>query len=119
MISYLGSISATSCTFKAGVTNESNNQVVIVEDSSTTLRKYSLSTLAQVGVSVTTVTVPSGVALINSSSAVVTSSSSSSFDFIDLTSNARTNITSMESTPSSSIPSTQFIASDLSLQVAF
>jgi hypothetical protein len=62
---------------------------------------------------------PAGVCLIDSASAVVVSGTSSSFDFIELSSGYRTNITSMNVVPSNTIIKGQYIASDPSLKIAF
>ncbi len=118
MISYLGSLTATSCTWRDACWNEDTNEVIVVESSSTTLRRFSPTTLAQVGTSYTTVTAPAGVCLIDSASAVVVSSSNASFDFIELSSGYRTNITSM-ATVESGLARSQWVASDPSLKVAF
>lgn len=117
-LTYLATLTATSCTWRDACVDEANNHVVFVESTSTTLRRYNLSTQAQVGTSYTCVTNPAAVCLISSASAVVASSSSASFDFIELSSGYRTNITSMNTVFASTVKQ-QYIASDPNLKVAF
>jgi hypothetical protein len=110
-ISFDGNIVVSSVAFESGVTHEGNNEVNLVESTGPTFRRYSLSSLTQVGTSVTTLSAPSGVTLINSSSAVVCSSGNTQVDFIEISSGFRTNHTGALQTPSTPDKS-QYIAVD-------
>jgi hypothetical protein len=92
MISYTGVIQLTSTTLQAGIADPSNGQVYIVESTGPTFRKYSLTTLAQVGSSVTCLSSPGAVCLINSASSVISSTGVSTVDFIENSSGYRTNV---------------------------
>lgn len=118
-LTFLGTLTATSCTWRDACVDEVNNHVVFVESTSTTLRRYDLTTRNQVGTSYTCVASPAAVCLISSASAVVASASSASFDFIELTSGYRTNITSMNTVFSASVSKGQYIAADSSAKVGF
>jgi len=92
-LSYINGPTLSSASIQNGCTDELNNQVLIVESTGPSLRKYDLNTVAQVGSNITCLSSPSAVCLINSASAVITTSSGSSVDFIELSTNYRVNVT--------------------------
>lgn len=115
-LTYINGATLSSASIRNGCTDEINNQVLIVESTGPSLRKYNLNTVAQVGSNITCVSSPSAICLINSASAVITSSSSGSVDFIELSTNYRVNVTGAPTVSSTS--SKQVIAADPTNSVA-
>lgn len=119
-ITFDGNISPTSTIMRDGCTDEVNNRVCIVDSSSTTFRAYSLnSPFTQFGSNTTCLSNPAAICLINSASAVIRSNSVTTTDFIELSTNYRTNT---GVSVGGAVPATskgQQCASDPSLQVAF
>lgn len=114
-LSYINGATLSSASIQNGCTDELNNQVLIVESTGPSLRKYDLNTVAQVGSNITCLSSPSAVCLINSASAVITTSSGSSVDFIELSTNYRVNVTGAVSVPTSTL---QCLAGDPTNSVA-
>lgn len=98
-LTYINGATLSSASIQNGCTDEINNQVLIVESTGPSLRKYNLNTVSQVGSNLTCLSSPSAICLINSASAVITTSSGSSVDFIELSTNYRVNVTGAGSVP--------------------
>lgn len=119
-ITFDGNISPTSSIMRDGCTDETNNRVCVVDSSSTTFRAYSLtSPFTQFGSNTTCLSNPAAICLINSASAVIRSSSVTTTDFIELSSNYRTNTGVSVGSAIPAISKGQQSAGDTSLQVAF
>lgn len=115
-LAYVNGATLSSASIQNGCTDELNNQVLIVESTGPSLRKYDLNTVAQVGSNITCLSSPSAVCLINSASAVITTSSGSSVDFIELSTNYRVNVTGAVSVSNST--TRQCLAADPTNAVA-
>lgn len=119
-LTFDGNISPTSTIMRDGCTDETNNRVCIVDSSSTTFRAYSLnSPFTQFGSNTTCLTNPAAICLINTASAVIRSNSVTTTDFVELSTNYRTNT---GVSVGGAVPATskgQQCAGDTSLQVAF
>lgn len=119
-ITFDGNISPTSSIMRDGCTDETNNRVCVVDSSSTTFRAYSLdSPFTQFGSNTTCLSSPAAICLINSASAVIRSSSVTTTDFIELSSNYRTNTGVSVGSAVPAISKGQQAAGDTSAQVAF
>ncbi len=117
-ITYAGSsANLTSNAFRGGCTNESTNEVIIVEDSSSTLRRYSLSSFSQVGSNVSLTSAPCGVCMISTASALVHRNSSSNIDLVELSTGYKQSYTTSAGTFTQTRP--QSCASDISNKIAF
>lgn len=92
-LSWIGTIDTGTATLMAAVTNEANNTVVIIDQANNVLKQYSLSTLTQVGCSITISAQAVAVCLINSASALV-ATTGSTWNVVELAStNFKLNIT--------------------------
>jgi len=91
-ITYDGAISVSAVTWRDGATDTTQNQVYIVESSSSTMRKYDLSTRSQVGSNINTLSTPSAITLATNLSSVIVSSAVTTVDIIENSSGYRTNI---------------------------
>lgn len=90
---YNGSITLTSSTLSDGTVDPANNLLYVVETTGPSMRKYNLITLAQVGSSITCLSAPAAICVINSASSVIASTSVTTVDFIENATGYRTNVT--------------------------
>lgn len=116
-ITYTNTITPASVSIKDACIDSSNNQIYIVESTTPSLRKYDLSTMAQVGSNYTCLASPGAVCLINSASAVVQSFSGSTIDFIEVATGFRSNVAGGASCPVTT--KSQQIAADTALGIAW
>lgn len=117
-ITYNTTTSVTSANIRSGCTDETNNQAIIVERTSNTLRKFDLTTGAQVGGNVTLQTNPQAVCLIAPGSAIVGYSTAHGIDFVELATGYVQNYPVASAvTPTNNL--SQFMASDLTNKIAF
>lgn len=115
-LTYVSSITPASATLRDGCTDETNNEVIIVESSTPTLRRYNLSTGLQVGSSWGTSSAPSCVSLVAPSIAAIGYSGTSFIDFMNVTTGFR--LSGAAGTTTSTVKG-QLMAADLSAQVGF
>lgn len=70
-LGYVGTITLTSTNLTDGVIDPGNNQLYIIESTGPTMRKYSMSSLAQQGSNITTSGSPAAITLVNTLSSVI------------------------------------------------
>ena len=83
-ITYDSSVTVTSSTLRDAVVRESNNQLVLIEGTTPSVRIYDMSTKTQVGSNYTVSSSPKSISLVNSASAVVFSDTVNSVNFVEL-----------------------------------
>ena len=114
-LTYVASITPATATLRDGCTDELNNQVIIVESNSNTIRGYDLSTQAQ-NFSWSVSTAPSCVSMLSTGIAAVGYSGTSVIDFVQLSTGFRQS--GAAGTTSSTVKG-QLMAADFSLGVGF
>lgn len=110
-------IAPASSLLRDGVTDKNNNEIIIVETSTPSLRVFNMSTKAQRGSNVTVLSSPAGVTLLTTASAVVISGTVTTYDLVELSSLTRQNYTG--GNIAATIEKGQQIAGNTSLEIAF
>lgn len=115
-ISNVVSVTPTSATLRDGCVDELNNNLIIVESTTPTLRKYNMTTGVQSGLSYGTSSSPSCVELVAPGVAAIGYSGTSVIDFMDISTGFR--LSGAAGTTTSTVKG-QLMAADLSLQMGF
>lgn len=114
-LTYVASVTPSSATLRAGCTDETNNQLIVVESTTPSLIIYNMSTQAQVSRWGTS-SAPSCVSLVAPGVAAIGYSGTSVIDFMQLSTGFR--LSAAAGTTTSTVKG-QLMAADLSLQVGF
>lgn len=116
-LSFIASVTPASFTAVDGITHETNNELIVVDSTSSTLRRYNLNTTTQVGSNVTLTSIPAGVCLVDSASALSVMRNTASFDLVEIASGYKQNYT-VSGGSSLNTTKTNQIAGDPSTKIA-
>lgn len=114
-LTYVASVTPSSATLRAGCTNETDNQLIVVESTTPSLIIYNMDTQAQVSRWGTS-SAPSCVSLVAPGVAAIGYSSTSVIDFMQLSTGFR--LSAAAGTTTYTVKG-QLMAADLSLQLGF